>query len=57
MPYTEIKGDKNLRLEIRTLDVTTHAVMTNPERWTFLVDGVRDLLNRIAVEVEDTKHV
>ena len=49
MPYIEVKGDKNLRVEIRTMDVATHAVMTG-ERWTFLVDGVRDLLNRIAAE-------
>lgn len=49
MPYIEVKGDKNLRVEIRTLDVYTHTEMTG-DRWTFLVDGVRDLLNRIAAE-------
>lgn len=52
MPYLEIKGDKNLRVEIRTLDVATHAEMTG-DRWTFLVDGVRDLLNRIASEMDE----
>ena len=46
----EIKADKNLRVEIRTMDVHTHAEMTK-DRWEFLVDGVRDLLNRIASEM------
>jgi len=54
MPYIEVRGDKNLRVEIRTLDVYTHAEMTK-ERWEFLTDGVRDLLNRIAVELDEVK--